>query len=109
MRPFLVGSIMTAPMVAEGFVVRLPDSHGLLIFDKWSQFNAGRESYSGRDCLQFDFHAPMITYGSVAIISKEIVPGFILVIDQTSDKHPHIRCRKRHLSLRALDYFFKQG
>jgi hypothetical protein len=100
---------MTAPVVTEGFVVRLPDGSCMLIFDKWSQFNAGREGHSGGGFLQFNFHAPMIAHGRVAIISKQGVSCFILVIDQTSDKYPYIRRGQLHFSLRTLGYFFKQG
>jgi hypothetical protein len=74
MRPFFIGSIMAPPMVTEGFVVCLPDGDCMLIFDEWSQFNASRKAYSGGRFVQFDFHAPIITYGRVAIISKKLVP-----------------------------------
>src|SRR5260370_41716354 len=100
MRPFVIGSIMTAPMVMEGFVVRLPDCNRMLIYAEWSQLNARREGYRGGNFLQLDFHAPIIAYGRVAIISKEVMSFFVLVIHQTLDKHPSSWRGKFHFSLR---------
>src|SRR5579859_1585885 len=109
MRPFFIRPMMTAPMVLEGFVVRLPDCQRMLIDDEWSQRNARRESDSGGSFRQLDFHAPKIAHGRIAVISQEVVSGIVLVVHQALDKHSCRRRGKLHFSLRAPGYFFKQS
>ncbi len=50
-RPVFIVAVVAAPMITEDFIVRLPDGNCMLIFDEWSQLNAGREDYGRRSFL----------------------------------------------------------
>ena len=51
---------MAAPMIAEGFVLRLPDGDIMLAFDEWPQFDPVGKLRQRRLTIQHDLHAPVI-------------------------------------------------